>query len=415
MKMNFQQSKLRNNVISQYILQGARYLFPFISLPYLTRVLGPDAYAIRSYVLSVMTFMQTFAEFGFTKYGTKLVIESRNNHQELNQVFSTITIAKLILVILLSIALGPVMYFLPLLSVNTVFTLLSFMAVAINAFLPDFVFQGFEQMSSITKRYVLAKGVSTALLFLFVRDSADLFLIPICDISGNLVAVIWSLYYCAKHYKVAYESVIIADIIRALHSSAKYFTIDFSSTVLNSFSVLVVGRLHVSSSDLSVWSLSLTIINAVQSMYTPITNSLYPNALSSKNYGVVKRIILYSTPVLLIGLISVELFASSIIGLIAGPAYVESEWILRLLAPIVFFSFYGSLLKWPVLGASGHVRELSYGVYLSAAILVVALIAILAIGICNITYVAFVRVFVEAISTCMAIFFCIKYNKELFN
>ena len=68
---------LKKNIQSQYILQLAKYILPFITLPYLTRVLGADAYSIRVYVLSIMAIMQTITDFGFVNYGTRLITEAR--------------------------------------------------------------------------------------------------------------------------------------------------------------------------------------------------------------------------------------------------------------------------------------------------------------------------------------------------
>lgn len=411
--MKSRSNSLSRNIVSQYLLQIARYIFPFVSLPYLTRVLGPDSYAIRSYVLSVMTFAQTLLEFGFTKYGTKRLIDCRSSAEKVNRCFSEINAAKILIITGTSILMIFIIESVPQLSANLGFTILSYTAIVVNAFLPDFVFQGFEQMSSITKRYVLAKAISTSLIFVLVHSSSDLILVPLCDLAGNGVAVAWSQAYVYRHYNIRIRKVKFIDAARSLRVSARYFSIEFSSTILNSFSVLIVGQLNISSADLSVWSLSLTAINAVQSLYTPITNSLYPNIVATHNYRNVLRVILFAMPVLVAGLLVIELFATNIVAIVAGEVYAGSGWVLSMLAPIIFFSFFGALLKWPVLGASGHIKELSVGVYVSAAVLVTSLSVSFVTGTCSIIIVAAIRVIVEAVSTSILLFYCYKYREEL--
>lgn len=68
---------LKKNIRSQYLLQIAKYIVPFVTLPYLTRVLGADAYSVRVYVLSIMTILQSVIDFGFTNYGTLLIAKAR--------------------------------------------------------------------------------------------------------------------------------------------------------------------------------------------------------------------------------------------------------------------------------------------------------------------------------------------------
>lgn len=56
---------LKKNIAFQYLLQIAIYVFPFITLPYLTRVLGPDEFAVRAYAASVMAIVGTLINYGF--------------------------------------------------------------------------------------------------------------------------------------------------------------------------------------------------------------------------------------------------------------------------------------------------------------------------------------------------------------
>lgn len=42
------------NTLWQYGLQILKYLFPLLLIPYLTRILGTEGYAVYAYVLSFM-------------------------------------------------------------------------------------------------------------------------------------------------------------------------------------------------------------------------------------------------------------------------------------------------------------------------------------------------------------------------
>lgn len=80
----------------QYGLQIVKYIFPLITLPYLTRVLLPEGYAIYAYVVSFMTFAQTFVDFGFNLSGTKCIAKSETVEEE-NRAIGAVTEARLLL------------------------------------------------------------------------------------------------------------------------------------------------------------------------------------------------------------------------------------------------------------------------------------------------------------------------------
>lgn len=42
------------NTAALMVMQAVKFLFPLVTLPYLARVLEPDAYAVRAYVVSYM-------------------------------------------------------------------------------------------------------------------------------------------------------------------------------------------------------------------------------------------------------------------------------------------------------------------------------------------------------------------------
>lgn len=169
------------NTVWQYGLQIVKYLFPLITMPYLTRVLEPEGYAVYAYVVSFMTFAQMFVDFGFNLSGTKRIAASTSTNDE-NRAIGAVTQARLFLCVLASLVVYIIASFIPLTAANLFYTMLAFVAVCGKALAPDFVFQGHENMRPITTRYFVSKGLSTALTFVFVHSLADIIWVPILDI-----------------------------------------------------------------------------------------------------------------------------------------------------------------------------------------------------------------------------------------
>ena len=53
------------NTSMLYLLNIAKMVFPFLTFPYLTRVLSVDGYALVMYVRAAMQYMQIGVDFGF--------------------------------------------------------------------------------------------------------------------------------------------------------------------------------------------------------------------------------------------------------------------------------------------------------------------------------------------------------------
>ena len=86
-----------NNTIMLMIFNIAKIVFPFITLPYLTRILTTDSYGTVAYVKTVMSYMQIFVDFGFVLSATKDIVKNKENKNKLEFVIGDTMIARIIL------------------------------------------------------------------------------------------------------------------------------------------------------------------------------------------------------------------------------------------------------------------------------------------------------------------------------
>lgn len=119
------------NALWQYGIQIVKYLLPLIVIPYLTRVLEPEGYAVYAYVVSFMTFVQVFVEYGFNLSGTRQIVEAKTAHQK-NLITGSIMQARLLLTLFALLVVVPVALAIPLTRDNFVFTLLFFIGVCLR-------------------------------------------------------------------------------------------------------------------------------------------------------------------------------------------------------------------------------------------------------------------------------------------
>ncbi len=379
------------NTLWQYVLQILKYLFPLLLIPYLTRVLGTEGYAVYAYVLSFMGVVQTIADFGFTLSGTKKVVDLRGDTAALSRLVGAITVARLMLLCGLFFCVMVVTRFIPIMAENTVYVIWAFFATAGRTVLPDFIFQGNERMGPLTTRYFASKGVQVALTILLVRGPGDLILVAVADVLSEIVDIAWSYRAQKRMFGVGIARPTFKESFEELRVSAIYCVSNVSSSLFSGFTTVIIGLAITSKTDIAFWSLTLTTVNAVQSLYTPIANSLYPHMIKNRDFGFARKLALVALPVLVLGIVAYCALSKPIMLVLGGPEYVGGAHVMWMISPIFIFSFYGILIGWPVLGAMGHVKELTVSTLFTGIVNVVSLLALYLAGLITLDVICVVR------------------------
>lgn len=384
------------NALWQYGLQAVKYILPLLTLPYLTRVLQPDGYAVVAYVTAFMTFAQVFVDFGFNLSGTKKVAAARGDAAEAGRVAGAITQARLLLCVSAGVVVAIVTVLLPIARENPVYVALAYLVVCGRALAPDFLFQGNEDMSPLTTRYLVSKGASTALTFVFVQSPADLLWVPALDILASVVALVWSFSVAKRRFGVRLARVPLRESLAELKVSGLYGLSNMASVVFTGFTTLLVGVV-ADAHDVDYWSLSATAVSAVQSLFTPIINSLYPHMVKGADLSFVRRIALLAGVPLLLGTAAFALLSRPIMAVLGGEAYMEGSDVLIWVSPVLPLSFYAMLLGWPVLGAFGRVGAVTRSTVVSALFCTVSLLVLSIAGCATLPAICAIRCATEAV------------------
>ena len=144
---------------------------PFITTPYVSRVLGADGIGIYSYTSSVMAYFTLIAALGTSSYGVREIAMHRDDKKQASKIFwelefLTVITSSLCLLVWIGFILFNAeyrFYFLALtpLLLGTMFDI-------------SWFYTGYEQMQCVVSRNSICKLIGIALLFVLVRDKGDL-------------------------------------------------------------------------------------------------------------------------------------------------------------------------------------------------------------------------------------------------
>lgn len=403
-------NKLVLNTAMLYIMNIAKLIFPFVTLPYLTRVLSVDGYAVVSYVKSVMQYMQLTVDFGFMLSATTAIVAVYGDGKKIGSIVSHTILAKLLLCVAAFAVLAVMTACVELLRQNMLYVMLSFVTVALSAFLVDYLFRGLEQMQEITIRFVTMKGIATALTFVFVRSDGDLLWIPVLDILGTLVSLVL-VWIRIRHYQITLCVPKLAESWRQLKESFRYFISDMATTAFGALNTLLIG-IMLPTAQIALWSVAMQIISAVQVLFNPITGGIYPEMVRSRSMGLLKKVCKICIPVLILGCTVLYVLADLAVLIVSGEKYLEAVPLLRLLVPMLLFSFPAILFGWPALGALGRVKETTATTLISALFQCAGLALLMYAGKFTLTTIALLRCATEVVLCASRLGFCIRFRRE---
>jgi len=411
--MKSEKKTFYHNTIMQYLLLLAQYVLPLLTLPYLTRVLEADLYGIITFLTAIISYFQILIDFGYNLSATKDIAERQTDKQYIGIVLGR-TIQGRLYLLILSFAIYVIfIHSLPLTKENLLISYLYFGIVVFSVFMPDFLFRGLERTGILTVRYVVSQLLTTALTFLLIQTKEDIIWIPILRILGLLLAFIMTWYYIKKKLHISIYFSGVHKVLKSMKVSAIYFISTFATTAFGITNTFLFGIMNLPSSQIAYWGVSYTLISAIQSLYSPITSSLYPHMAARRDFQLIKRILISLVPINVIAILILFQFSKPIIVIVSGLDYIDAVPIFRSLLPVLALSFPAMLIGFPFLGIVGRIVELTASTMISAAFHILGLFFLIAIEEFNVLNVAILRSLTELMLLGSRIYLAIKFRNKI--
>lgn len=389
--MGTNSKRLSKNIVMLTLMNLAKYILPFLATPYLARVLEPETYGVVTYLTSVMTYFQMLVDFGFQFSATRKASLSRDDVDALGALYANTVCARGFLAVLGGVLLLCILPFIALLRENAGVTVLYYLSVVATIFLPDFIFRGLERMEIVSLRFIIAKMISTGLTFVFIRSKDDLLWLPVLSIAGTLAATAFSLRTMLRKYGIRVKAPSLRKALSETKESGPFFIATFATTAFGALNTLSMGFVQLSAQLIAYWGIAYQVISAIQTLYDPITSSIYPHMVKERDYRLIKRILLIFMPLVVVGTLLCYVLSDWIILVIGGAQYAEAAPVFVALLPILLFSFPSQVLGFPVLAPIGKEKWVTFSTIIAAVTQVSGLLALAFTGHFTILNVATLR------------------------
>lgn len=398
---------LAENFLSLSTLQVLVYIIPFITLPYLTRVLGVYNYGLVNFAIAFNTYFIIITDYGFNLSAVREISVNREDPHRVSEIFSSVMLIKGILATLSFCILLLVILNIPRFSVNWQVYTFAFGLVIGNVIFPTWFYQGMERMKYITVLNVLTNLIFLAAIFIFIKRPSDYLYVPLLQSMGTLTAGVISQWIIRTRFNVRFHLPPLRTVYETFRDSTQFFLSRVSVSIYTSSNSFFLG-LFAGNTAVGYYSAAEKLYTAAQGLYSPLMQVTYPYMAKTRNRAFHRKVLRYSLILNTILCGGIILFAPTIIGILFGPQYMPSVNVLRLLAVALMVVIPSILLGYPFLAVLGQQRYANGSVIIGSIVHLIMLLAVSAFM--NIYIVACLVIITETIVLAIRVYGIKKHD-----
>lgn len=403
---------IKLNAILNTINTVMSMLFPLITFPYISRVLGVEEIGKYNFANSVISYFVLIAGLGIGTYavreGAKIRDDKEKFHFFAKEVFSINIYSSIFSFVLLFICFGifekineyaPIIW---ILSIQMLFA----------AFGRSWLYVIYEEYLFITLRSIALHCISFVLLLLFVKDADDVLaysLVSISSIIGsNIINLLCSRKYCKLNFTYKPSKKHIMPILLIFSTSV-------SIIIYGSSDITMLG-VFGTDYNVGVYSVSVKIYNIVKQLLAAILTVSIPrfsyyigkNKLDEYN-NLFAKIVNVLILLLLPATIGLSMVSEDVVILLAGEEYLHAAKPLSTLCLAMIFNLFAYMFGYCVLIPNKKEKQFFWATLISAVVNVI--LNLMLIPHLFEVAAAITTVISEAVAMCICIYGARKFVK----
>ncbi|SMQ85070.1 Membrane protein involved in the export of O-antigen and teichoic acid [Bacillus sp. OV166] len=356
---------LKKNILYNFVYQFLIMFLPFVTAPYLSRILGAEGIGIYSYSYSTALYFIYFSLLGLNNYGNRTIAGTQGGRRQLSKTFSELFCMQLITA-LLSTAFYLV--YILLFATNKVAAMCQLIFVASSILDINWFFFGIEKFKLTVIRNTIVKLGTVLCIFLFVKVETDVNKYIIIMALGTLISnlVLWRFLRQYVDFKIARYK----DIIKHIRPNLMMFIPVIAVSIYKVMDKIMLGNMG-SIASVGYFENAEKIINVPVALIIAVGTVMLPRISSyvaagkrddvKRYFDVFMMIVLAFANAATFGIISIS---NEFVDIFYGKDFSQTAIIMEYLAVTIIFLAAGNVLRTQYL-----IPEKRDSVYIISAIL----------------------------------------------
>lgn len=260
---------LKINFIFSTIFQIFTMITPFITAPYVSRVLGPDGIGIQSYTGSIQSYFLLFAALGTASYGNREISQARDKKEVYSKKFYEI---ELITVFTCSICLIAWIVLLLLDKKNRIYYIAMIPYIFGTMFDISWFYNGLENFKTTVMCNMVFKIIGIISIFGLVKNKDDLVLYILIMAVATMLANLSMWIYLPRYVcKVDHKTLKLKEHFK---QTVMYFIPTIATSIYTVLDKTLIGVITQNDAENGYYEQATKIINMAKSVAFNAVNAV---------------------------------------------------------------------------------------------------------------------------------------------
>ena len=356
---------LSRNFMYNTLQTVSSVLFPLITFPYVTRVLGPEGIGTAHFAENFCRYFMTFAALGIPIYGVREIAKVSDSISQRSKVFFEIITINILTTLLCVCIYMPTIFSFMIFEKNINIYILGIFYLIFNIFSVEWFFYGISEFKFISLRSFIIRLLFLILLFVFVKDKNDVFWYFGLNVFTLILNNIINIIYLKDNISFEYKNISLRKHLQPL------FYI-FSSNVAISLyiiiDVLILGFL-TDEKIVGYYSLGTKISKVPLALVLALGTVLIPelnHAKAKNDLFKYQNLLNKSIEFVIVTGIPIGVFiyicSEQLIMLFGGKDFIEATTSLKIMAPLSLIIGFSNIFGIQILTVFSKEKELLYTV-----------------------------------------------------
>lgn len=330
---------LKKNFIMNAILTMSSFIFPLITFPYVSRILGPTGTGKVSFATSLISYFLIIAQLGIPTYGVRACARVRDDKLELTRTAHELLFINLIMSAVSYILLGLCLAFVPRLQADKPLYVVVSFTIILTTIGMEWLYKALEQYTYITVRSIIFKFVALIAMFLLIHSKSDYVIYGGITILASSASNIFN--FINAHKYIGMKPVGGYNLKRHIKPVLIFFAMACATTIYTNLDNIMLGFM-TTDADVGYYNAAVKIKNVLVSVVTSLGTVLLPRAsyyVEHNDLSDFRRIsakalnfvVLLAAPLMIYFI----LFAKQGIYFLSGPEYTGSITAMKIIMPTI--------------------------------------------------------------------------------
>lgn len=268
--------QLTKNLFSLTLVQIATYVLPLISVPVVSRIIGPEKYGTINFAVAYVAYFTLLISYSFDFSATRKISKDPDNVENRNKVFSEVFYTQCLLFLVSTIAFVFLLFTVSQLKENKAVVIFSYLLCVSTLFTQNWLFQAMQDLSKVALFNLISKVLFTIAILIIVRKNQDYIWQPLIISVVQAIVAIWSFTWAFKKYKIKLVKITLLRCWEVLKEERIIF---FSLVFVNLYSSTntVILGLFQNSAQVGYYTAAQRLIIIAQSVLAmPLAQAFYP-------------------------------------------------------------------------------------------------------------------------------------------